>query len=87
MPGVITQPRAQSGHGRIVACVAILWGGDHRVAPCRQVGVGARYEHANLVLGVEMGGVEPRGLRQEISLARSMTLGDLPVDDLLQIVG
>jgi hypothetical protein len=34
-----------------------------------------------------MVGVKPRGLRQEIGLTRSMTLGDLPVDDLLQIVG
>jgi len=88
MPGGIArQPCAQSSHGSIVERVAILLGGDHRVAPCRQVSVGTLYEHANLVLGVEMVGVEPRGLRQEISLTRSMTLGDLPVDDLLQIVG
>ena len=88
MPGgIVHQSRAQSGHGSIVECVAILRGGDNRVAPCLQVSVGALYEHANLVLSVEMVGVEPRSLRQEISLTRSMTLGDLPVDHLLQIVG
>jgi hypothetical protein len=71
----------------MVERVAILWRGNHRVAPCRQVSAAALYQHANLVLGVEMGGVTPCGLRQEIGLTRSMTLGNLPVDDLLQIVG
>jgi hypothetical protein len=59
----------------------------HLGAPCRQISVGALYEHTDLVLSVEMVGAKPRGVRQEIGPSRSMTLGDLPVDDLLQIVG
>jgi len=65
--------------------VAIIRGRDRHVAPGDDIGIGPRGDSCDVVLGVQVIGVEAQRGSDVVRLGRGVALRDLPIDDRFKV--